>query len=162
MRQFSGTLNSVQVLEDHLISYPSTEMYPQLRYRNRSPSLVRPILRPSTASVIAFHICFIFFFIFPALCLYLYGFNLMPQFSYIHTNSLARSKWIEAALETEIDGPLDISALKELCSRKQWRKGLVFECPRPAGGVGNVRNKVLTCVRYAIEAGGTFGNLNAF
>lgn len=59
-------------------------------------------------------------------------------------------------METEIDDPLDNTPLWELCNGKQWRKGLIFDCPRPAGGVGNVRNKVLTCVRYAIEAGGMY------
>lgn len=65
-----------------------------------------------------------------------------------------KAAFVEAALETEIDGPIDNSALVELCKRKIWTPGLIFNCESPSGGVGNVRNVVLNCIRYAIEAGG--------
>ena len=93
--------------------------------------------------------------IFFAFGLYLYDTKHMPLLHYTQSQSLSKSKWIEVALTTEIDDPLDLSPLQELCNKTNWRKGLVFECPRPAGGVGLVRNKVLNCIRYTIEAGGT-------
>jgi hypothetical protein len=65
-----------------------------------------------------------------------------------------KAVFVEAVLGTEIDGPIDNSALKELCKRKIWTPGLIFSCEAPQGGVGNVRNVFLNCVRYAIEAGG--------
>jgi len=65
-----------------------------------------------------------------------------------------KAAFVEAALETEIDGAIDNSALVELCKRKVWTPGLIFNCEAPKGGVGNVRNVFLNCLRYAIEAGG--------
>jgi len=67
-----------------------------------------------------------------------------------------KAAFVEAVLETEIDGPIDNSALVELCKGKVWTPGLIFRCEAPQGGVGNVRNVFLNCVRYAIEAGGEF------
>ena len=66
-----------------------------------------------------------------------------------------KAAWVEAALKTEIDGPYDNSTLVTLCNSKEWIDGLIFKCDIPAGGVVNVRNVILNCVRYAIEAGGT-------
>lgn len=36
-----------------------------------------------------------------------------------------------------------------------WTPGLVFVCDNNSGGIGNIRNFILTCLRYAIEAGAT-------
>jgi hypothetical protein len=66
-----------------------------------------------------------------------------------------KAAFVEAVLDTEIDGPIDNGALVELCKRKVWTPGLIFNCEAPQGGVGNVRNVFLNCIRYAIEAGGT-------
>jgi len=49
----------------------------------------------------------------------------------------------------------DLSSLKHLCNNVQWTNKVVFTCDNNAGGIGNVRNHMLNCVRYAIEAGGT-------
>lgn len=65
-----------------------------------------------------------------------------------------KAAFVEKVLETEIDGAIDNSALVELCKRKVWTPGLIFNCEAPKGGVANVRNVFLNCVRYAIEAGG--------
>ena len=64
--------------------------------------------------------------------------------------------FVEKVLETEIGGAIDNSALVELCKSKEWIPGLIFNCESPKGGVANVRNVFLNCVRYAIEAGGKF------
>lgn len=45
--------------------------------------------------------------------------------------------------------------LKRLCDESQWSPGLIFVCDNNSGGVGNIRNYILSCVRYAIEAGAT-------
>ncbi|TVY87504.1 hypothetical protein LAWI1_G008364 [Lachnellula willkommii] len=66
-----------------------------------------------------------------------------------------KAAFVEKVLETEIDGAIDNSALVELCKRKVWTPGLIFNCEAPKGGVANVRNVFLNCVRYAIEAGAT-------
>jgi hypothetical protein len=43
--------------------------------------------------------------------------------------------------------------LERVCSETTWKPGLVFICDNNSGGIGNIRNYILTCVRYAIEAG---------
>ncbi|KAI1430038.1 hypothetical protein F5Y12DRAFT_781634 [Xylaria sp. FL1777] len=64
--------------------------------------------------------------------------------------------------------PIDLSSarapfiswpLRRLCTEqaesKQLVPGLVFLCDNNSGGPGNIRNYILTCIRYAIEAGAT-------
>lgn len=43
--------------------------------------------------------------------------------------------------------------LKTVCSHAQWNESLVFTCDESFGGIGNVRNSILMCVRFAIQAG---------
>lgn len=45
--------------------------------------------------------------------------------------------------------------LARVCQETSWTSGLVFVCDNNSGGIGNIRNFILTCVRYAIEAGAT-------
>ncbi|KAH8591362.1 hypothetical protein B0O99DRAFT_598224 [Bisporella sp. PMI_857] len=66
-----------------------------------------------------------------------------------------KASFIQDAADWEIDGQYDDSPLRELCSKTKWQPGLIFKCEAAYGGIGNVRNTVLTCVRYAIEAGAT-------
>lgn len=52
------------------------------------------------------------------------------------------------------DAPFISWPLARTCSEvTSWAEGVVFLCDNNFGGVGNVRNFILTCVRYAIEAG---------
>lgn len=44
-------------------------------------------------------------------------------------------------------------AISAVCNRTAWNESLVFTCNESYGGVGNIRNSVLHCVRYAIQAG---------
>ena len=67
-----------------------------------------------------------------------------------------KAAFIQEAADWEIDGPFDQRPLHGICAGTKWRPGLIFECKPSYGGVGNVRNTILTCVRYAIEAGGWF------
>ncbi|PVH79122.1 hypothetical protein DL98DRAFT_371109, partial [Cadophora sp. DSE1049] len=68
-----------------------------------------------------------------------------------------KALFVESLLtdENEIDGPFNNSTLVELCRTRDWTPGLIFKCEAPEGGIGNVRNVFLNCVRYAIEAGAT-------
>jgi hypothetical protein len=43
--------------------------------------------------------------------------------------------------------------LQRVCSETAWTPGLTFVCDNNSGGIGNIRNFILTCVRYAIESG---------
>ncbi|PMD38397.1 hypothetical protein L207DRAFT_514305 [Hyaloscypha variabilis F] len=51
--------------------------------------------------------------------------------------------------------PLDSSALKHVCSKTQWNQSVTFICDDSSGGVAEVRNSILNCVRYTIAAGGS-------
>lgn len=54
------------------------------------------------------------------------------------------------------DAPFIGWPLKRACNEvEEWLEGVVFMCDNNFGGVGNVRNFILTCVRYAIDAGAT-------
>ncbi|KAI1853171.1 hypothetical protein JX265_011452 [Neoarthrinium moseri] len=43
--------------------------------------------------------------------------------------------------------------LRRVCDETTWVEGLVYICDNNSGGVGNIRNYIQTCLRYAIEAG---------
>ncbi|KAK8042376.1 hypothetical protein PG994_012859 [Apiospora phragmitis] len=45
--------------------------------------------------------------------------------------------------------------LQRVCDEATYVEGLVFICDNNSGGIGNIRNYIQTCVRYAIEAGAT-------
>ncbi|KAI0478390.1 hypothetical protein GGR56DRAFT_320336 [Xylariaceae sp. FL0804] len=45
--------------------------------------------------------------------------------------------------------------LQRLCDETVWVEGLVFICDNNSGGIGNIRNYIQTCIRYALEAGAT-------
>lgn len=67
-----------------------------------------------------------------------------------------KEQFVQAILDNEIDGNFDPKAFRKVCSSKKWNEQLIFVCGAPQGGLGNIRNVFLTCVRYAIEAGGLF------
>ncbi|TVY88382.1 hypothetical protein LAWI1_G003874 [Lachnellula willkommii] len=48
---------------------------------------------------------------------------------------------------------LESESIKSICDATQWNESVVFTCDESPGGVGNVRNSILNCVRYAISAG---------
>lgn len=49
--------------------------------------------------------------------------------------------------------PLESESIKSICDEAQWNQSIVFRCDASVGGIGNVRNSILNCVRYAISAG---------
>ncbi|KAK1764467.1 hypothetical protein QBC33DRAFT_547364 [Phialemonium atrogriseum] len=54
------------------------------------------------------------------------------------------------------DAPFVGWPLARVCAETTtWTPGLVFICDNNSGGIGNIRNFILTCLRYAIEAGAT-------
>ncbi|TDZ23922.1 hypothetical protein Cob_v002618 [Colletotrichum orbiculare MAFF 240422] len=64
-----------------------------------------------------------------------------------------RNVFITDFLEHEVDGKFKGEAIQELCTSRKWVPGLVMGCENARGGVGLVRNAILHCVRFAIEAG---------
>lgn len=45
--------------------------------------------------------------------------------------------------------------LERACKETEWTPGLVYVCDNNSGGIGNIRNFILTCLRYAIQSGAT-------
>ncbi|KAK4206692.1 hypothetical protein QBC37DRAFT_444918 [Rhypophila decipiens] len=56
---------------------------------------------------------------------------------------------------SRVDAPFVSWPLARVCKETTWNPGVVFICDDNSGGIGNIRNYLLTCVRYAIEAGAT-------
>ncbi|KAI1824556.1 hypothetical protein F4861DRAFT_505426 [Xylaria intraflava] len=53
------------------------------------------------------------------------------------------------------DAPFVGWPLKRVCDEATWVSGLVYICDNNSGGIGNIRNYIQTCLRYALEAGAT-------
>ena len=53
------------------------------------------------------------------------------------------------------DAPFIAWPLARVCRETTWTPGLVFVCDNNSGGIGNIRNYILTCLRYSISAGAT-------
>jgi hypothetical protein len=49
--------------------------------------------------------------------------------------------------------PINSESIKSVCGDTRWNESLVFTCDESVGGIGNIRNSILNCVRYAISAG---------
>lgn len=64
-----------------------------------------------------------------------------------------KDDWIEANVQALEDQDWDEKPLTELCAETTWRDDLVFECSQIDGGIANVRNEFLSCLRYAISSG---------
>lgn len=76
-----------------------------------------------------------------------------------NVNAYHRQPPTEEALfvaETLKEVPVNAHPIQLVCAEKEWTPGLVFTCNNPVGGLGNLRNSILTCVRFAIEAGASF------
>jgi hypothetical protein len=57
---------------------------------------------------------------------------------------------------SKADSPFISWPLERVCRESTtWTPGIVFVCDNNSGGIGNIRNYILTCFRYAIEAGAT-------
>jgi hypothetical protein len=57
---------------------------------------------------------------------------------------------------SKADSPFISWPLERVCRESHtWTPGIVFVCDNNSGGIGNIRNYILTCFRYAIEAGAT-------
>ncbi|KAF4614316.1 hypothetical protein G7Y89_g15421 [Cudoniella acicularis] len=45
--------------------------------------------------------------------------------------------------------------LERVCHETTWTPGLIYACDNNSGGIGNIRNFILSCLRYGIETGAT-------
>jgi hypothetical protein len=69
---------------------------------------------------------------------------------------IPREQYIQAILRNPVVGVFDPEPIRAKCNETKFQEGLVWECAVVIGGIGNVANMLLNCVRYAIEAGGTY------
>ncbi|KAH6689161.1 hypothetical protein F5X68DRAFT_255032 [Plectosphaerella plurivora] len=67
--------------------------------------------------------------------------------------SSPKTIFINDFLGNEIDGKFEGRGIAKLCKSKIWTPGLVMSCDPAPGGVGEVRNANLNCIRIAIEVG---------
>lgn len=65
-----------------------------------------------------------------------------------------KARTVEDLLNNEVGGPIEGGPISALCANRTWTKGLIFQCEPPPGGIGEVRNAHLNCIRFAMEAGG--------
>lgn len=75
------------------------------------------------------------------------------------TNSLEIAPPSSPALlsihDYDFNGPYVGWPLERVCNESKPIPGLVYICDNNSGGIGNIRNFILTCIRYGIEAGAT-------
>jgi hypothetical protein len=69
---------------------------------------------------------------------------------------ISKDEFIAALLREPVEGLLDPDPIRKKCDETKFQEGLVWHCAAVVGGIGNVANMLLNCVRYAIEAGGMF------
>lgn len=65
-----------------------------------------------------------------------------------------RAVFINDFLNHDVSGPYIGDGLSDLCSGKKWTPGLLLTCDAVPGGMADVKNGILTCIRVAIEIGG--------
>ncbi|KIH90395.1 hypothetical protein SPBR_00591 [Sporothrix brasiliensis 5110] len=64
-----------------------------------------------------------------------------------------RKVFISDFLNHDISGAYVGDGLSDLCSAKTWTPGLILTCDAVPGGMADVKNGILTCIRVAIEIG---------
>lgn len=76
--------------------------------------------------------------------------------SALRTFGSEKSVFVSDFLAHDIEGHADFDGapIRALCDSKTWRKDLILSCDPVPGGLGQVRNAALNCIRLAIEAGG--------
>jgi len=89
---------------------------------------------------------------------YLYTHNLaveVPEYTQVYS-AARKERFVKQFLENEIDGKYDSGPLRDFCAseKRQYQPGLVVQCNPPIGGFGNIKNMMLNCLRFSLEAGG--------
>ncbi|KAH8817512.1 hypothetical protein F5884DRAFT_251279 [Xylogone sp. PMI_703] len=69
--------------------------------------------------------------------------------------NISKDEFVTAVLGDPIEGILDPVPIRRKCNETKFQEGLVWHCAAVNGGIGNVGNMWLNCVRYAMEAGAT-------
>ncbi|KAI0136299.1 hypothetical protein BJ170DRAFT_6202 [Xylariales sp. AK1849] len=64
-----------------------------------------------------------------------------------------KARFVADFLDNEVGDSFDGTSIATLCAQRTWTKGLIFNCAASPGGIGEVRNAHLNCIRFAMEAG---------
>lgn len=67
---------------------------------------------------------------------------------------ITKEEYIDAVMRNPVEGTLDLAPIRAKCDSVKFQPGLIWHCELVNGGIGNVGNMWLNCVRYAMEAGG--------
>lgn len=81
----------------------------------------------------------------------------------------SKDEFIEAAIRSAVEDEFDYGYIREMCDDQEWDSSLVFSCNGAIGGIGtthpyrdnilysseagNIKQQILLCIRYAIDAG---------
>jgi hypothetical protein len=76
--------------------------------------------------------------------------SLLSDYAVNQSAGASRDDFIAIASQVEMP-PFEPSAIQNMCPGSPWPKDLVFKCADAVGGLNNVRQQILTCVRFAIE-----------
>lgn len=90
-----------------------------------------------------------------ALRLYAFGATTTHPIQSIHPeDSPIKQAWVDLALGARVELPWDPTPVAQLCAEtKFWPNDLYYNCWDSQGGIGNVRQDILSCLRYAIDSG---------
>lgn len=69
---------------------------------------------------------------------------------------ISKVQYVDAILRDPVEGVMDPNPIRQKCEETKFQENLIWQCAPVNGGIGNVVNMILNCVRYAIEAGGIF------
>ncbi|CAK7268537.1 hypothetical protein SEPCBS57363_003145 [Sporothrix epigloea] len=69
---------------------------------------------------------------------------------------ITKEEYIDAVMRNPVEGTLDLAPIRAKCDSVKFQPGLIWHCELVNGGIGNVGNMWLNCVRYAMEAGASY------
>lgn len=65
-----------------------------------------------------------------------------------------KKNWVDVSSKVVVGKSWDPAPIQRLCrATPVWSNDVFFECHDSQGGIGNVRQDILACIRYAIDAG---------
>ncbi|KAH8820195.1 hypothetical protein F5884DRAFT_39693 [Xylogone sp. PMI_703] len=67
--------------------------------------------------------------------------------------NMSSQEFIAAAMTSAQEDNFDHSHIRAMCDAQQWDPSVVFTCHGIIGGIGNIRQELLHCIRYSISAG---------
>ena len=79
-------------------------------------------------------------------------YDAMPQEEEPSSHPISRDQFIDQFVKTPFQ-EFDPRAIQQECASTEWHDDIVFRCDQLIGGVGNIRQEILTCMHWAIKVG---------